>query len=141
MATYFTGANGALLVNGTSIAKIRNWSIAGNIETLDTTTTGDSALTYVYGRQSYTGSCTVFYYESDTGALEASALISNIISTSAPSPTATHQLQLQLASDRVIQANVFFTQVGIACSAGDLVSVDVSFQVTGQLVTATMGAA
>jgi hypothetical protein len=141
MAIYFTGANGSLLVDGTEIAKIRNWSLTGSIETLDITTTGDTALEFIYGRQSYSGSCTALYYETDAGALAANALLVKIIRTDAPSPTGTKLLRLQLSDYRVIEANVFFTQVGIACTTGDLVSVDISFQVTGHLVTATMGAA
>ena len=141
MAIYFTGANGSLLVDGTEIAKIRNWSLTGSIETLDITTTGDTALEFIYGRQSYSGSCTALYYETDAGALAANVLMAKVIRTDAPNPTSTRLLRLQLADDRVIEANVFFTQVGIACTTGDLVSVDISFQVTGHLVTATMGAA
>lgn len=140
MATYYTGANGALLVNGTQIAKIRNWAITGSVEALDVTTTGDTSMKYVYGRQSYSGTCTALYYENDSGALEMSSMLANIIRTTATTPTATSTLRLKLSNSRVIEAAVLFTQAEIGVSTGDLVSVNLTFQVTGNLTTATMGA-
>lgn len=141
MAKHFTGADGALYVGGTRIAKVRNWSITGSVETLNVTRTDDTAAKFIYGRQSYSGSCTALYYEDDASALEMSALLSNIIRTSGTSATATATLLLELASNRQIQATVLFTQADITASTGDIVSVNLSFQVTGNLSVATMGAA
>lgn len=141
MAKHFTGADGALYVGGTRIAKVRNWSITGSVETLNVTRTDDTAAKFIYGRQSYSGSCTALYYEDDASALEMSALLSNIIRTSGTSATATATLLLELASNRQIQATVLFTQADITASTGDIVSVNLSFQVTGNLSVAMMGAA
>jgi hypothetical protein len=141
MATYYTGANGSLFVGGTQVAKVRNWSITGSVETLNVTTTGDTAQKFIYGRQNYTGSCTALYYENDSEALEMASMLQNIIRTTATTPTATQTLRLKLADDRVIEAAVLFTQADIAVTTGDLVSVNLSFQVNGGLTTATMGSA
>lgn len=141
MAKYFTGANGALYVGGTQIAKVRNWSISGSVETLNVTRTDDTAAKFIYGRQSYSGSCTAYYYENDGDALEMAALLSNIIRTTGTSPTATATLLLELASNRQIQATVLFTQADLGAAAGDIVSANLSFVVTGNLTVATMGAA
>jgi len=141
MATFYTGANGALLVDGTQVAKIRNWSITGSVEALDVTTTGDTALKYVYGRQSYSGSCTALYYENDAGALEMASMLANILRTTTTPATNTNTLRLKLADDRIIEATVLFTQSDIAVTTGDLVSVNLNFQVTGSLTTATMASA
>lgn len=141
MAKHFTGADGALYVGGTRIAKVRNWSISGSVETLNVTRTDDTAAKFIYGRQSYSGSCTALYYEDDASALEASALLSNIIRTSGTSATATATLLLELAANRQIQATVLFTQADISASTGDIVSANLSFVVTGNLTVATMGAA
>jgi len=141
MAKHFTGADGALYVGGTRIAKVRNWSISGSVETLNVTRTDDTASKFIYGRQSYSGSCTALYYEDDASALEMSALLSNIIRTSGTTATATATLLLELASNRQIQATVLFTQADINASTGDIVSVNLSFVVTGNLTVATMGAA
>lgn len=141
MAKYFTGADGALYVGGTKLAKIRNWSINGSVETLDVTRTDDTARKFIYGRQSYSGSCTALYYEDAAGALEMNTLLTNIIRTSGTSATATATLLLELATDRQIQATVLFTSADIAASTGEIVSVSLGFQVTGNLTIATMGAA
>ena len=141
MAKHFTGADGALYVGGTRIAKVRNWSISGSVETLNVTRTDDTASKFIYGRQSYSGTCTALYYEDDASALEMSALLSNIIRTSGTTATATATLLLELASNRQIQATVLFTQADISASTGDIVSVNLSFVVTGNLSVATMGAA
>lgn len=141
MATYYTGANGALLVNGTQVAKIRSWSITGSVEALDVTTTGDTATKFIYGRQNYSGSCTALYYENDSGSLEMSSMLGNILRTSATPATNTNTLRLKLADDRVLEATVLFTQADLAVTTGDLVSVNLSFQVTGGLTTATLASA
>jgi hypothetical protein len=141
MAKHFTGADGALYVGGTRIAKVRNWSISGSVETLNVTRTDDTASKFIYGRQSYSGSCTAYYYEDDASALEMSALLSNIIRTTGTTATATATLLLELASNRQIQATVLFTQADISATTGDIVSVNLSFVVTGNLTVATMGAA
>ena len=141
MAKHFTGADGALYVGGTRIAKIRNWSISGSVETLNVTRTDDTATKFIYGRQSYSGSCTALYYEDDASALEMSALLSNIIRTSGTSATANATLLLELATNRQLQATVLFTQADISASTGDIVSANLSFVVTGNLTVATMGAA
>lgn len=141
MAKHFTGSDGALYVGGTRIAKIRNWTLNGSVETLDVTRTDDTARKFIYGRQNYSGSCTALYYEDDSGALEMNTMLSNIIRTSGTSATATATLLLQLASDRQIQATVLFTSADISASTGEIVSVNLGFQVTGNLSIATMGAA
>lgn len=141
MAKHFTGSDGALYVGGTQIAKIRSWSLNGSVETLDVTRTDDTARKFIYGRQNYTGSCTALYYEDDAGALEMNTLLTNIIRTSGTSATATATLLLELASNRQIQATVLFTSADLSATAGEIVSVNLGFQVTGNLTTATMGAA
>ena len=141
MAKHFTGSDGALYVGGTRIAKIRSWSLNGSVETLDVTRTDDTARKFIYGRQNYTGSCTALYYEDDAGALEMNTLLTNIIRTSGTSATATATLLLELASNRQIQATVLFTSADLSATTGEIVSVNLGFQVTGNLTTATMGAA
>jgi hypothetical protein len=139
MATYFTGADGALLVDGTEVAKISSWSISGAAEALETTTTGDNARTFIYGRQEYNGQCTALYYEDSAGALAMSSLLSNVFRTSDTPATSTNTLLLQLASDRQVQATVLFTEASISAAVGQVVTARLSFQVTGNLTTATIG--
>lgn len=140
-ARYYTGIDGALFVGGTQVAKVRNWSLNGQVDALETTKTGDTARTFIYGIQNYTGNCTAMYYENSAGALDMASMLSNIIRTSETPATSTATLRLQLSSTRQIEASVLFTSASFAVTTGEVVSVDLEFQVTGHLTTATLGSA
>lgn len=140
-ARYYTGIDGALLIGGTQVAKVRNWSLTATADTIETTTTADYARTYVFGRQGWSGSCTALYYENSGGALAIQPLLANTIRTTALPSTTTQTLKLQLTSSRAIQASVLINSAAITASAGDVVEVSIDFVVTGLLTEATMGAA
>lgn len=69
------------------------------------------------------------------------SMLSNIIRTSETPATSTATLRLQLSSTRQIEASVLFTSASFAVTTGEIVSVDLEFQVTGHLTTATLGSA
>lgn len=140
-ARYFTGIDGALLIGGTQVAKVRSWSLTATAETIETTTTADYARTYVFGRQGWSGSCTALYYENSAGALAIQPLLSNTIRTTSLPSTTTQTLKLQLTSARAIEATVLINSAAITATAGDIVEVSIDFVVTGLLSDATMGAA
>lgn len=141
MSKYFTGTDGTLSIDGTVIARARNVQIDGSIETLETTTLADNASTYIQGRRSYTGSCTIYYYEDDAGALSAAAALQNIYSTTTPSKTKTYAFSVTLAGqykNRVLAFNAYINSIGMAVTTGDIVSADLSFTVSGPLTTTTI---
>jgi hypothetical protein len=138
---YYTGSDGALFVGGSQVAKIRDWTLTGQVDALETTTTGDFARTFIYGIQNYTGSCTALYYENSSSALEMSSMLANIIRTTATPANSTATLRLQLSASRSIEAVVLFTSAAFGVTTGEIVSVDLDFQVTGHLTTATLGSA
>lgn len=137
---YYTGTDGALLLDGTQIARVRDWSLTGTVETVETTTTADAARTYAFGRQSWSGSCSALYYEDSTGALAMQPLLSNIFRTTALPSTTTHVIKLQLTPLRAVQATVLITKAAISASSGAVVEASIDFTVTGLLTEATMGA-
>ena len=138
---YYTGIDGALLIGGTEVAKVRNWSLTATADTIETTTTADYARTYVFGRQGWSGSCSALYYEDSAGALAMQPLLANTIRTTALPSTTTQVLKLQLTPSRAIEATVLINSAAIAATAGDVVEVSIDFVVTGLLTEATMGAA
>lgn len=138
---YYTGIDGALLIGGTEVAKVRNWNLTATADTIETTTTADYARTYVFGRQGWSGSCSALYYENSAGALAMQPLLANTIRTTALPSTTTHVLKLQLTPSRAIEATVLINAAAIAATAGDVVEVSIDFVVTGLLTEATMGAA
>ena len=63
MAKQFTGIDGALYADGNKVARVSNWSFNATAAPLNTTTLGDFATTSIYGIQSFTGTCSVYYCE------------------------------------------------------------------------------
>ena len=141
MAKQFTGIDGSLYLDGAKVAKVRNWNLSASADTLETTTLGDFAKTYVYGVQSFSGSCTALYYEDDANKIAASGLLSDVLRTTATPTQPTHVLELRLeggASPRRVSFSVLLNQVEIAASAGEIIEASISFTVTGALTAATM---
>jgi hypothetical protein len=141
MSKYFTGTDGTLSIDGAVVARARNIQINGSIEALDTTTLADNESTLIQGRRSYSGSCTIYYYEDTNGSLSAATILQNIFSTNAPSKTKTFAFSVTLAGqykDRVLAFNAYVTSIGMAVTTGDIVSAEVSFAVSGPLTTTTI---
>lgn len=138
MAKFYSGIDGSLSVDGTTIGKVRNWSFDGSVEALATTTLGDSAATYRAGRQGYTGNCEVFYYADSAGQLLTAPLLSDVISTGGVSPDQKRRLVLS-AGDRRLSFDAVITDVAVAAEAGDVMRAAVSFVVSGPLVEASLG--
>lgn len=139
-ARHFTGLDGALLVNGTRIAKITSWTLNAAVDVVETTVIDSAARTYVFGRQQWSGSCTALYYEKNSSSLDTQPLLANTIRTAILSPTTTHTLELQLATSRVFEATVLINSASIQLATTDAVQVDIDFTVTGLPIDATMGA-
>lgn len=139
-ARYFTGTDGALLVNGSPIAKITSWSLTASVETVETTVIDAPARTYVFGRQQWAGSCVALYYEDVVGDLDTQPLLANTIRTSLLSSTTTHTIELQLTTSRVFEATVLINSASIQTTADSSVQASIEFIVTGLPIDATMGA-
>ena len=138
---YFTGIDGSCYADGNKVATVSAWTFSANAAALDTTTLGDFATTSIYGIQSFTGSCTLYYYEKDAGAIDGSALLSDVMRTTQTPTNPTHELVLRYdngAKTHEVKFKCLLNQVQIAATAGEIVTAAVSFQVTGPLQTATI---
>jgi hypothetical protein len=130
-ARYYTGIDGALLIGGTRIAKITNWSISASLEALETTATGDAARKFINGRTSYRGNCTAIYYTNDSGNLAMQPLLASTFRTTAISPSQTYTMKFQLSPTRYFEAAVLINETSIQAQAGQIVTASISFTVTG----------
>lgn len=142
MSKYLSGIDGALYCDGSRVARVRDWSLTGNVEALETTTLADAAKTFMNGVQSYSGQCSVFCYEDNAGVLQSTALVNSVMRVGATPNSLKHRLKLAVngqAKERAIECDVLITEVGIGASAGDVISANISFVVTGGLVTAGLG--
>ena len=139
---YFTGIDGSFYADGNKIARVSSWTFSANAAALNTTTLGDFATTAIYGIQSFTGSCTLYYYEKDAGAIDGGTeLMADVFRTTQTPTNPTHELVLRYengARTHEVKFKCLLNQVQIAATAGDIVTAAVNFQVTGPLQTATI---
>lgn len=137
---HFTGIDGALYADGAKVGRVNAWSFEATVESLDTTSLGDFAKTAIYGLQSFAGSATIFYYEKDGGQIEGSAMMTDVLRTTATPSEPTHELVLQFengAATHSVKFKCLLTQVSLTATAGEIVTAEISYQVTGPLQTAT----
>ena len=140
MAKQFTGLDGSLYADGNKVATVSTWSFEATAETLDVTTLGDFAKRSIYGLQSYTGSCTLFYYEKDGGSIEGAALMSDVMRTTQTPTEPTHEMILRYengARTHEVKFGCLLNSVTVSASAGEVTTAEISFIVNGPLQTAT----
>lgn len=141
MAQIFTGRDGRLLLGSDTLVKVTNWTLQGDLETLETTTLGDNQRNYVPGVQSFSGSATLLYYTDADNTNDASTLLRKIVKTSGVTTSDTVSLTLRLAGDlgnNDVTLTAYITSVSIGASVGEVVSAQINFQATGALTTATL---
>lgn len=136
MSYYATGLSGSLTVERDEVFKIRQWVLNASAETLPTTKLDDNASTYRYGRQSYSGSCIAYYYLNDfydTKTLAAQGLLQDILRTDAILTNNNVELKLTVCEGKSFTCNALITSAEIAATAGGVTTINLGFQVTGNL--------
>ena len=137
----YTGRDGRLLIDGTEQIKVTNWSMTGNLETLETTTLGDSQRTYVPGVQEFSGSAALLYYNDGTGRNDAATALKKILKVGAVSDGDTVSLRLRLVEGNTnhdVEFTAYITSVSFGASVGEVSSAQISFQGTGALTGVTI---
>ena len=79
---FYTGRTGSLAVNGTQVAKIRDWSIETSVELLSTNTIDSTSNTFVPGVKGATGSATLMYYRTETSGIGKTQFTTCLLYTS-----------------------------------------------------------
>lgn len=130
MAIY-TGQNGILKFNGQQQVNIRNWSVTTTVDTLEVTDLGDRKRKYVPGLASATATATIMYH--DDNATLRNILDTSIRSDSQGDPVA-RKLELKWEG-RDLDFEAYITSVTVTCTVGDVMTADVSFQMTGDYTT------
>jgi|TARA_Y100000004_G_scaffold22083_1_gene22494 hypothetical protein len=124
----FSGQDGVLVFNGETQVRVRNWSFTSNVDTLETTDLGDDARRYTTGLKTATATATIMYHD-DNNTLRD--ILNTAITTGAPT---NHRLELRW-DDKDLDFNAFITSVNVTCSVGEVMTADVSFQMTGDYLT------
>lgn len=143
MAKAYTGRDGQLLLGGTTLVKVTNWSLQAEVNMLETTSLADGQRSFTPGLQSFAGSATLIYYKADDGSIDASQLLQKVIRTGTTGVTSSDAVTLTLrladGSDlNDITLTAYITAASIGAAVGEIVSAQISFQGTGALTAASV---
>ena len=141
MAKVYTGKDGRLLIDGTEQIKVSSWTLTGSLETLETTTLGDSQRTYVPGVQEFNGSASLLYYNDGTDRNDAATALKKVLKVSGVTSSDTVSMTLRLVegtTNHDVQLTAYITSVSFGASVGEVSRADISFQGTGALTTVTI---
>lgn len=126
--TLVTGSNGQLRVNGTPIAKCREFSIDISRDALDSSVLGSFDREFVEGMRGATGSATVLYDEDDPGTIE---LVNGIFKDGLSKQDVV--MILNTNNNRLLSFSAITTQVSTPVRVGEVTACSLSFQVTGPI--------
>lgn len=141
MAHFYSGRDGELRHNGSLIAKVANFSIQSNLETLETTTLGDNDRRYIPGVVGYSGSATLLYYEDDSKKIAAGEVLKRIFTKDSKGVTTDAKKEMEFrfnngSKTRIIKIKAYITSASIGAVTGDIVRAEIAFQGDGTLVEA-----
>lgn len=124
------GSEGTVKVGSNAIAEIRSYSLEETGDTLETSTMGDTARTYVPSLTSWSGSVDVYWDETDAtgqGALTVGAEV-----------TLNVYPEGDTAADTYYTGSAIVTGVSKNASFDGLVEASISLQGTGALTSTTV---
>ena len=124
-----TGKNGALSWDGSTVGKVRSWSMSINKDPLETTPLGVHDRTYVSGLRGSTGTAELMY---DPSEEQATSLLDSILSDGEAS-TSTVAFVLDTTGGKSLSCSAFLTSVSPSVSVGAIHVCSVSFQVSGPI--------
>tara|TARA_Y100000361_G_scaffold95209_1_gene85181 strand:- start:34 stop:471 length:438 start_codon:yes stop_codon:yes gene_type:complete len=144
MAKVYTGRDGVMQLAGSTLAKVVNFAVSSNLETLETTTLGDGVRSYSPGVTGYSGSATLLYYKDDNNAINTTDLLNKLIKTGTAGVSSSDTVELTFrwvdgTDNNDIKLTAYITSATIGAATGDIVRAEIAFQGTGALATATIG--
>jgi hypothetical protein len=128
MATH-AGSEGVVFSGSNQVNQIRSYTISETGETLEDTSMGDAARTYIASLKTFTGSLDVFWDETDTGQGDLD-IGSTITLNLYPEGNA--------SGDTYYTGSAIVTEKSITASFDGLVEMSVSVQGTGVLSETTV---
>ena len=129
MATH-KGSEGTVKVGANAVAEIRSYTITETADTLEDTTMGDAARTYLASLKSFSGSMDVFWDETDTNGQIALAPGASVTINIYPEGST--------SGDTYYTGSVIVTEKSITASFDGMVEASISFQGTGALSETTV---
>jgi hypothetical protein len=128
MATH-AGSEGVVFSGSNQILEVRSYTISETGETLEDTSMGDAARTYIASLKTFTGSLDVFWDETDTGQGDLD-IGATIVLNLYPEGNTT--------GDTYYSGSAIVTEKSVTASFDGLVEMSVSVQGTGALTETTV---
>ena len=143
MAKVYTGRDGVMQLAGTTLAKVVNFALSANLETLETTTLSENIRSYTPGISGYSGSATLLYYKDDSNAINTSNLLNKLYKTGTTGVSSSDTVELTFrwvdgTDNNDIKLTAYITSASIGAATGDIVRAEIAFQGTGALSTVTI---
>ena len=143
MAKVYSGRDGVMQLAGTTLAKVVNFSLSANLETLETTTLSENIRSYTPGISGYSGSATLLYYKDDDGDINTTDLLNKLYKTGTTGVSSSDTIELTFrwvdgTDNNDIKLTAYITSASIGAATGDIVRAEISFQGTGALSTVTI---
>jgi|TARA_Y100001937_G_scaffold58178_1_gene79741 hypothetical protein len=143
MAKVYSGRDGVMQLAGTTLAKVVNFSLSANLETLETTTLSENIRSYTPGISGYSGSATLLYYKDDNNAINTTDLLNKLYKTGTTGVSSSDTVELTFrwvdgTDNNDIKLTAYVTSASIGAATGDIVRAEIAFQGTGALSTVTI---
>ena len=129
MAT-LTGNNGTVKVGSVAIAEIRSFSVDETMDTIESTSMGDTYRTFETSLKSWSGSVDIFFDDTDTTGQGALTVGSEV--------TVNFQVEGDTAGDHLLSGAAIVTGRTINSSFDGLVEASLSLQGDGALTEGTV---
>jgi len=124
------GSEGTVHVGTNAIAEIKSYSLDETADTIEDTSMGDAARTYVASLTTFSGSIDVFWDETDTNGQVALAVGSSVTLKWYPEGAS--------SGDTYYSGTALVTGKNISASFDGMVEASISVQGTGAITTATV---
>jgi predicted secreted protein len=129
MAT-LTGNNGTVKVGSAAIAEIRSFSVDETMDTIESTSMGDTYRTFETSLKSWSGSVDIFFDDTDTSGQGALTVGSEV--------TVNFQVEGDTTGDHLLSGAAIVTGRTINSSFDGLVEASLSLQGDGALTEGTV---
>jgi|TARA_Y100001937_G_scaffold97201_1_gene132326 hypothetical protein len=143
MAKVYTGRDGVMQLGGTTLAKVVNFQLSSNLETLETTTLNEHIRSYSPGVAGYSGSATLLYYKDDDDNFNTTNILNKLYKTGTDGVSSSDTVELTFrwvdgTDNNDIKLTAYITSASIGAATGDIVRAEIAFQGTGALATVTI---
>lgn len=148
MSKIYTGRDGSLRIgaNKDLVAKVVNFQVSANVETLETTTLGENLRSYTPGVVGYSGTATLLYYKDTTPStpvFNTTNFLNKIYKVGPGGVNSSDTVQLTFRwtdgpDENDITLTAYITSASMGAATGEIVRAEIAFQGTGVLSTVTI---